>query len=87
MVKIKEVKRWSWEDIRLMCIRNNWYDSGSCQEYERMFDIVRNNKPTKTNIYNVAMNILEHTSDEQTVENIMFYIANDVVKTFYEIEE
>ena len=77
-------------DVRNMCIRENFYTCGNCEEYNKMLDYVFNHKnPELTDIYNVAKDILEHTDKElqQTIENIMFILANDVIRYFHEIEE
>lgn len=84
---IKVVKKWYWNDVRELCIRQNWYDKGTCGEYDTMLEFVKNSVPSTASIYQTAKDILEHTSDEQTLSNIMFYLANDVVKIFYEIED
>ena len=84
--EITESVKWSSRDIRNMCIKNNWYTAGDIKAYSRMLDLVEDNEPTKLNIWKVAQDILEHSSEDGLyVEAIMFAIANDVVKTFFEI--
>ena len=84
--EITETVKWSSSDIRNMCIKNNWYTAGDIKAYSRMLDFVEDNEPTKLNIWKVAQDILEHSSeDDLYVEAIMFVIANDVVKTFFEV--
>lgn len=88
MLSIKKIVKWSWMDVREMCIRNNWYDNGTCTEYDNMLNVVKKfDSPNDDDIFFIACDIVEHTSEYQTIENVMFYLANDVVKTFYEIEE
>ena len=84
--EITETVKWSSSDIRSMCIKNDWYTAGDVKAYSKMLDFVEENEPTKLNIWKVAKDILEHSSDEDLyVEAIMFIIANDVVKTFFEV--
>ena len=86
-MKIIETRHWTAEDVRLMCIRENFYTLGDCYDYDNMLDTV-SDKPTPTieDIYQAAEDINRHTAG-QTVENIMFILANDVVKSCFEIEE
>ncbi len=81
-MKIKSEKFWSWNRVREMCIRENFYTCGDCDEYDAMLTKVRENAPTDEMIYEIAKDINDHTKG-QTVTNIMFIIANDVVKTSY----
>ena len=88
---INEEKRWWTSEIRNMCIENNWYTAGTVKEYSEMLEFVEEHEPTTENIYKVASDIFKHTSINDKgggadIENIMFIIANDVVKTFFEIQ-
>ena len=84
--EITETVKWSSSDIRNMCIKNEWYTAGDIKAYSKMLDFVEDNEPTKLNIWKVAQDILDHSSeDDLYVEAIMFIIANDVVKTFFEV--
>lgn len=84
--EITETVKWSSSDIRNMCIKNEWYTAGDIKAYSKMLDFVEDNEPTKLNIWKVAQDILDHSSeDDLYVEAIMFTIANDVVKTFFEV--
>lgn len=94
-LKVKERRTWSWEDVRSLCIRNEWYEYGDCQDYMDMLHIVEHNKPTINNLYKVALDIYEHSymsrntdySLEENLENIMFQLEEDTVHTFFEIEK
>lgn len=84
-MKIKEYRTWSVVDVRAMCIRENLFTCGTNDEYDDMFKLVRDLEPTVDNIYAVAKSINDH-SEYNTVENIMYMLANDVVRYGYEIE-
>lgn len=86
MKTIKTEKTWDWNDVRSMCIRNNWYDRGSNEEYQKMLDMTEL-PVTDENIYRMAVDIVSHTSAEQTIGNVMYYIGEDVIHTFYDVEE
>lgn len=84
--EITETIQWDSSEIRNMCIENNWYTAGDIKAYSNMLNYVEKNEPTKMNIYKVAKDILDHSSDSELyVEAIMFIISNDVVKTFYKV--
>lgn len=85
--EIFEEVKWSSSEIRNMCIENDWYTAGDIKVYSNMLEFVEQNEPTRLNIYKVAKDILDHSSDEDLyVEAIMFVIADDVVKTFYTVK-
>lgn len=65
-MKITSKKVWSWHNMREMCIRENFYTCGSCEEYDAMLAKVRENEPTDEIIYGVAADINAH-SKGQTV--------------------
>lgn len=84
--EITETITWDSSDIRNLCIKNDWYTSGDIKAYSMMLDFVENNEPTKLNIWKVAKDIMDHSSDQDLyVEAIMFEIANEVVETFYDV--
>ena len=83
--KITEKKVWTARDVRNACIRNELYTLGDCGQYDRMLDCVRNSYPDTENLYLIARDIQKH-SKGQTVSNVMFILANEAVKTCYEVE-
>ena len=89
-------KEWLVSDVRHVCIKNNWYTHGTCQQYENMLNMVEGYYPSDVRIFCVAEDIFEHSNQdywvrdgrltkEEAIESIMFVLANDVVKTFYKI--
>lgn len=84
-MKIKENRVWNMYDVRTACIKNDLYTRGDNQDYEAMLNFVATHKPTTDNIYKVACDIYEHSTD-QTVSNIMFILANDCMNICYEIK-
>ena len=87
---IKMTKNWSANDVRMMCIREGFYTEGTNEDYTKMLEFVdeHSENPEDIHIYAVADSILMHTSKAkgQTLENIMYILANDVIKYFYEVE-
>ena len=75
-------KWWSADDVRKMCIANDLYTCGDCEEYETMLNTVRANAPTLDVMYTVAKDIAEH-SKQQLTSNVLYLLARyAVVETF-----
>lgn len=88
-MELKKSRTWDAMDVRNMCVREGFYTHGDCGDYKKMLDFVNSHKePDDLDIYLVAKDILTYTDEalEQTVENIMFILANDVITYFYEID-
>lgn len=86
MTNYREEKRWSTESVRSMCIKNDRYTCGDCEEYQRMLNFVRDNEPTLENIEKVAEDIVNHSdlssygqTFDENVRSIMFELANDAI--------
>lgn len=84
--EITEEKIWSLRSVREVCISYNLYTMGDCEEYGNMLNFVEDNEFTLKNLYKVAEDICNH-SPEQTIENVMFLLNKDAVKTFYHISK
>lgn len=85
MKKFKEFRTWSTESVREACVNNNFYTRGNNEEYSHMLSWVERLYPNTENIQYIAENILEH-SEDQTLSNIMFVLANRAVIISYEEE-
>lgn len=88
-MKLKKSRTWDAMSVRNMCVREDFYTHGDCADYKQMLDFVESHKePDDLDIYLVAKNILNHTNPafEQTVDNIMYILANDVIVYFYEVD-
>ena len=86
-MKIIETRHWNAMDVRLMCIREVLYTKGTDKEYDAMLESVEDESfPTLEDIYRVADDINRH-SEDQTVTNIMYMLANSVIKSCFDIEE
>ena len=86
--KIKESITWEAEAVRSMCVWYNWYDAGNSAQYNAMLNFVTNHKPTTQNIYKVACDIIEHSTEEGLyIEAVMFLIHKDCINHFYTVRE
>ena len=85
-MKIKERRIWSANDIMKICRQNHLFNLGDLEEYDHTVSLTDILEPTDENIYLVAKRIVEK-SEDQTVENVMYLIANQAVYRTFEIEE
>ena len=84
-VCLEEKRRWSMDDVRRLCVREQYYTHGTCREYDRMLTYVAEHEyPTSDEIYSVAYDIAEHSDHEEygvldTAMNIYHALTNDVL--------
>lgn len=83
---IKTTRTWNSNEVREACIRCDFYTMGDNKSYSAMLDRVDELEPTPEALYEIALDIVEH-SDDQTVENVMFCLERYAVSTFYKIED
>ena len=86
-VKMTVTESWDPMEIREMCIDHDWYNAGSCRDYDTLLTMVQELSPTPANMLRVAQNIANHSKDDEigsaSLEMILYVIANDVViRTF-----
>lgn len=93
-MKIKETRQWQWLDVRKMCIQHDFYTCGNNQNFDWLYRFISTHKPTTTNIYKAAKDIVKHSdlrsygqSEKENIESVMFALMNDCTCVFYEIEE
>lgn len=83
---ITRTPHWNIESVRNVCIANDLYTCGDCEEYDEMLKSVSDNpNPTDYDIYMIAQNIAEH-SEYQTATNVMFLLANGAVRYSFEFD-
>lgn len=61
--------------VRQMCIDNDYYTCGDCQEYENMFNMFYGKNVTPTLLKKVAQDIKSHSRTEDEVEDIINNLA------------
>lgn len=91
-MKIKEIKCMQVGRLRSFCITYDYFNAGTNEEYDAMFDLIRGKGYDIDNerIYQIAKAIYEHTAfpdDDILVTDIMNALAREVVETYYEIED
>ncbi len=85
-MEIFETRNWNTIGVRAMCVNMGLYTNGTSSEYEALLNYVRNHRtPSLEDIYHVAKDIDLH-SEGQTVTGIMYVLANDVIKSCFDIE-
>ena len=72
MSKVKDAKcndkHYYWNDIRQLCIKNNWYTRGTNAEYDNMF---RHAEDGSWNAEQIANDIYEHSSLETNYDEVL----------------
>ena len=80
---MKELRKLSMEKIIRMCIDNDFYTCGDCEEYDRMLTYANNVKRATTKeIEKIATDIKEHSDTDDQVINIMFMLINECCITY-----
>ncbi len=91
----KEIRSWTADDVRALCIRESLYTRGTNEQYDRMLQsVIDTPHPELIAIVDVAENICDHSdwptlygcSKNQAITKIANMLANDVVKVHFEIE-
>ena len=88
-INIKEVKRIYRNELRQLCIANNYFTRGNNEEYQELLNITDNENISTTDIYKMALNIIEHSElgelDVDYTITDMMYELNQISHTFYTI--
>ena len=77
-MKYIETRTLSTDDLRALCIQNNWYTRGTCEEYEALFDKLYDEDGchihlTTEKLAEIAEDIMEHSRiEEYTITTVMF---------------
>ena len=86
VMTVKET--WDPMEIREMCIDHDWYNAGSCRDYDTLLTMVQELSPTPANMLRVAQDIANHSTDDEdrsaSIDMILYTIANDVVLRTFE---
>lgn len=68
--------------LRSVCIKENWYTSGTSEEYYNLLNMAEKENITTDDLVEMASDIVEHTyelvnnMDDEMFKNVMFIIAN-----------
>ena len=84
--EITEEKVITADDVRSCCIKHNLYTMGTCRDYDFMLNFIDVQGYSLKNLYEIAEDICKY-SEDQTVENVMFLLGKDAVRTFYHIKK
>lgn len=90
MTKYKEIRVCYYDDLRALCIRNNYYTRGTCEEYENLFSRLKNGTCNLRNLTTellaeIATDIKEHSDTEHDVPAIMWEL-NRACTVFFDVE-
>lgn len=72
----RETRNLYRDDLRRLCIKNNWYTRGTNEEYEKMLTFVDAcDNVTTADIVKIATDIICHSDTEYPTSSICFEIA------------
>lgn len=88
-MKITQKRLWSWQNVFQMCYDECYCTLATYDDYDKLMNYIKEHKnPTDKDIYKVAKDIKEYSPNkEEQVRDIMYKLANEVVKYIYEVEE
>lgn len=78
-------EHWDFDFVRRLCIAENWYTSGTNEQYTKMLSFVDDNEPTMENLILVADDIYLHSeshdgwTEQEEIENILYLLINKAV--------
>ena len=81
---IIENRRFDLKGIRRVCNENTLFTRGDVAAYAGMIHLAEDTVPTPEGLFKVATVIADHS--DETVENVMFLLANFAVHHTYRIE-
>lgn len=90
-MKYTETRILRMSDLQHLCVRKNWYNEGSNEEYiEMLLNFKSGKNVTTADILCVAQNIAAHSSElsehiKEDLENVCFELL-EICNTFIEIE-
>lgn len=91
-MKIKETRIMTTDDLRNLCIKENWYTCGDCEEYSNLLSMTKNGcklrNITANVLYKMAIDIEQHSNMTGILdtETIMYMLA-EICHTTFEIEQ
>lgn len=96
-MKIQSEKMLSMEDVRILCIRENWYTLGDVQAYGKMLKMANSEHVTNKLLYKIALDIAEHSDIDdylksghnykEIIEHIMYLLNRQCFESFVIIDD
>lgn len=87
--KAKKTVMWFKTDIMAMCVKHDYYNDGSNDDYQSLLRYVDITSPSNDAIYNVAYDIAVHTDNDDSFEDrlemILHHIETEATNTFWRI--
>lgn len=86
---MKQIRRISGENVRLMCIKHNLYTCGDNEQYGRMLSYceyyrINDLEATLSDLHFIAEDIWEHSSTVLSVGQIVELLINECCATIKE---
>lgn len=96
--KVNVTRKLFYDDVREVCIQNEYYTRGTVEEYSAMFDMIRSfSTIDDTQLFLIAQDIYNHSNIERimneggvdecgVMESILFNLT-EATHTFYTVAE
>lgn len=85
-LKINERRVIYYDDLRQLCISNNWYTKGDCNSYSKMLSKAGKSNITTNDIVEIAKDIYSHSNlQDMDFTSLCFMIADISYTFFYEV--
>ena len=89
-MNIYEKKYTSATAVRTSCIKLDWYDAGTNEDYAKLLDMAEWDNVDNALICAMATDIVKHTSryednDIHRIENVMYLLNREAVTTLFTI--
>ena len=94
-MKVTEIRKLSSSDLRNLCIRNKWYNSGDNESYSAMLSKCNKDNITTDDIVSIAKDIMNNTNlasfnsceVESAILAVFCFEIARCCRTHFEIEE
>lgn len=80
----KEVRILHSDNLRRLCIKQNWYTKGDNEEYQKLLDFADSlSNVTTDDIIKIAKDIIEHTAIKKYEVIPLEYVCFELIRTCY----
>lgn len=83
-MKIKETRIMHRSDLRLLCIKHDWYTSGDNAEYSKLLDMTAS-RMTTNKLIQIAEDIKSHSDTPYEITDIMHELSQICFSYFEEV--
>jgi len=82
MKKYVEKRKMTMESLRGLCVRNDWYTSGTNAEYDKLLMMTKADDITTDVLVRMANDILIHSETDHYMESVLFELSRICYSVF-----